>query len=590
MPEDGENHTADYCANSLRQPSSKIGDEMRVTLGASIVIIAVLSCTLPARAGGGDPQQVSDPSVSGESYQAPESYVESVKKKGAFLDVSLNDTIRLALTNNLEIEIEDYNEDLVRERITGQRGFYDPVLSFTLNWNSFERINTRVLDAGAGIPTTIAKSWTLDTSYQQAFSGGTALTLFFNNDRNTTNDFFSIVVPNYVSIFGAEVRQPLLRGFRQTQTERQIKLYNLDSEISDSAFKERVSQVIQRVESQYWELVFAIENHEARRRSLELAGVQLKNTEKRVEIGVEAPIEITSARAEVATREQDMISSEVEIINAQNTLKGLLSSDPNESIWNITLIPTDQPKVQQLGITMDDAIQTALKKRPEVEQIQLEVEKLEVDRKFYQKQGKPQIDLVFRMISQGNAGDTFALIPDPENPGEQIKVPDPTSPFLGDIRQAWDQAFRFRFPNWVVGVDVEIPLRNRANDAALAQNGLSERQLRSQLRSVQQEIMVDVRNAFESIGTRRKGYEAAQVARQLVEEQLEGENKRFEAGLSTNFEVLSYQRDLAQAEVTELRAIIDYQLAITSLREATFSIVQDNDFVLARREEGRQEP
>jgi outer membrane protein TolC len=100
--------------------------------------------------------------------------------------------------------------------------------------------------------------------------------------------------------------------------------------------------------------------------------------------------------------------------------------------------------------------------------------------------------------------------------------------------------------------------------------------------------MVDVRNAYESISTRRKGYEAARVARQLVEEQLQGENKRFEAGLSTNFEVLRYQRDLAQAEVQELRAIVDYQLAITALREATFSIVEDSDIVLAKKDVDNQ--
>lgn len=559
---------------------------MRVSLSASIVIVALLLFGPSARAQEGVATEAAGQPPGGEdSYQAPESYVEVVKKKGAFLDVSLNDTIRLALTNNLEIEIEDYNEDLVRERIFGQKGFYDPIFAFNLNWNSFERVNTRALDAGTGIPTTIAKRWTLDTSYRQAIAGGTSFQLFFSNDRATTNDFFSTIVPNYVSVFGLQVTQPLLRGFRQTSTERQIKLYNLDSDISDSAFKERVSQVIQRVENQYWELVFAIENYEARRRSLELAIVQHENNKKRVEIGVMAPIDVTSSRAEVATREQEMISSEVQIINAQNQLKGLLSSDPNESIWNISLIPSDQPKVQEIGITMREAIETALTKRPELEQLRLEVEKLHVDRQFYTKEGKPRVDLVFRLNSQGNAGDTFLVIPDPENPGRQIKVPDPSSPFLGDIRQAWDQTFRFRFPNWVVGVDVEIPLRNRSNEAQLAQNGLSERQLRTQVRSAQQEIMVEVRNAFESISTRRKGYEAARVARQLVEEQLEGENKRFEAGLSTNFEVLRYQRDLAQAEVGELRAIVDYQLAITALREATFSIVQDNDFVLAKRQE-----
>jgi len=555
---------------------------MRVTVVTSIVF--VLLC-FPVSLGA--QEETTQTTTQKETYKTPEPYVGRVKKEGAVLEVSLNDAIRLALTNNLEIEIENFNEDLARERIIGTKGFYDPTFAFQLNWNSFEQPNTRVLDAGVDILATIRKRWTFNTSYQQNIVGGTLFRIFLNNDRGTSNDFYSTINPNYGSDFGFQFTQPLWKGFRQTQTERQIKLYNLDTNISDSAFKERVSSIIQRVENQYWELVFAIENYEARRRSLELAVVQFHNNEKRVEIGVMAPIEITSSRAEVATREQEMITSEVQIINAQNALKGLLSSDPKESIWNITLIPTDQPKVQDLPLTLDDAIDMAIRKRPELEQIQLEVSKLDVDRQFYKKEGKPTIDLAAGLTSIGTAGQTFSFINDP-NTGQQIKVPDPNNPFLGDYRQAWDQAFRFRWLNWQVGVNVEIPLRNRTNEAQLAQIELNERQLRSRLKAGQQEIMVDVRNAYESISTRRKGYEAARVARQLVEEQLEGENKRFEAGLSTNFEVLRYQRDLAQAEVQELRAIVDYQLAVTALREATFSIIEDSDITLAKKDSDNQ--
>ncbi len=556
---------------------------MRVTV-ITFFLAVLLASLYPLRAQEASQTPPASEITFQESfYQTPESYVGRVKREGAFLEMSLNDAIRLALTNNLEIEIENYNEDLARERIIGTKGFYDPTVNFQLTWNSFKQPNTRVLDAGADILATIRKSWVFNTYYQQNIVGGTLFRVFLNNDRGTSNDYYSTINPNYGSDFGFTITQPLWKGFRQTQTERQLKLYNLDTDISDSVFKQRVSSIIQRVENQYWELVFAIENYEARRRSLELAVVQYHNNQKRVEIGVMAPIEITSSRAEVATREQEMISSEVQIINAQNALKGLLSSDPRESIWQISLIPEDQPKVQDLPLTLDEAIDIALRKRPELEQIQLEVSKLDVDRKFYKREGKPTVDLTAGLTSIGTAGETYKFIPDPDT-GQQIKISDPANPFLGDFRQAWDEAFRFRWLNWRVGVNVQIPLRNRTNEAQLAQIALNERQLRSQLKANQQEIMVDVRNAYEGITTRRKGYEAARVARQLVEEQLQGENKRFEAGLSTNFEVLRYQRDLAQAEVQELRAIVDYQLAVTALREATFSIIEDSDIVLARKD------
>ena len=98
-------------------------------------------------------------------------------------------------------------------------------------------------------------------------------------------------------------------------------------------------------------------------------------------------------------------------------------------------------------------------------------------------------------------------------------------------------------------------------------------------------IIVEVRNAYESLATRQKSLEAANVASQLSREQWEGETKRFEAGLSTNFEVLRLQRDLAQSQVSELRALVDYQLALTALQKALFTIVEESDIVLAKGSE-----
>lgn len=517
----------------------------------------------------------------------PKSYKEQMKESGAFLELSLNDAIRLALTNNLEIEIENYNEELNRERIFGTKGYYDPVLTFDLTWNSSEQPNTRVLDAGANIETRIYKRWQFNTGFSQYFKTGTRLDASFNNNRNTTNDAFSYINPSFGSNLGFQITQPLWKGFRETQTERQLKLYNLDTNITDSQFKQRVSEIVQQVENQYWELAYTIENYETRRESLSLAIIQYRNNEKRVEIGVMAPIEITSSRAEVATREQELISSEVQIINAQNSFKRLLSSDPGEPIWDMSLIPTQTPEFRDLTIGMDEAIDRALQRRPELEQIRFETEKLNVDRKFYKNNGKPQIDFVGGLQSLGTAGDTYYICQgrpgEPPECQDTSKIPDPNNPFNGDFRDSWGQIFGFDYLNFSVGVQVTIPLKNRANEAQLAQIAINDRQLRSRLKDSQQMIIVDVRNAFEGITTQKKGLEAARVARQLSEEQLEGENKRFEAGLSTNFEVLRYQRDLADARVRELRAIVDYQLAVTALQKAMFTIVDDNDIVTAKR-------
>ena len=519
----------------------------------------------------------------------PESWADRMRRERPVRELSVKDAIRLALTNNLEIAIEDYNEDLNRQWIFGARGFYDPRLRVEVGWAATENPARSILDAGQGIPVNTTDRIYFDTSLVQNLPNGSSLTLNFNNNRFSTNSTFSFMNPSFGSNFAVSLRQPLWRGFRETFTRRQLKLYNLDIEISESQFQQKVSEIVQQVQNQYWELVFAIESYEAIRKSMELAIIQHENNRKRVRIGVMAPIEITASRAEVATREQEMIQSEVQIITAQNGLKRHLAPDPTAPIWNRTLIPTQLPQVQDLAITLDEAIARAMERRPELEQNRLLREQVEVDREYYRRDGRPTVDLVASLTNTGRAGEIFGSeFVDSDGDGvpdtRLQNVPQPSSPFFGAFGNSWGQVFGFDYINYTLGISVEIPLKNRDNDAERARILIRDRRLASQLKNQQQMIIVEVRNAYESIATQRKRLEAAGVARQLSEAQLEGENRRFQAGLSTNFEVLRYQRDLSQSQVQELRARVDYQQAVTDLEKAMYTIVDSNDIMLARRD------
>jgi HAE1 family hydrophobic/amphiphilic exporter-1 len=519
----------------------------------------------------------------------PESWADRMRRERPVRELSVKDAIRLALINNLEIAIEDYNEDLNRQQIFGTRGFYDPRLRFEVGWAATENPARSILDAGRGIPVNTTDRIYFDTSLVQNLPNGSSFTLSFNNNRFSTNSTFSFMNPSFGSNFAVELRQPLWRGFQKTQTRLQLKLYNLQTEISDSQFQQKVSEIVQQVQNQYWELVFAIESYEAIRKSMELAIIQHENNQKRVRIGVMAPIEITASRAEVATREQEMIQSEVQIITSQNGLKRYLAPDPTAPIWNLTLIPTQRPQVQDLAITLDEAIGRALERRPELEQNRLAREQVEMEREYYQREGRPTVDLVASLTNTGRAGEIFGSeFVDADGDGvpdtRLQNVPQPANPFFGRFGNSWGQVFGFDYINYTLGVSVEIPLRNRANEAERASLLIEDRRLTSRLKNQQQMIIVEVRNAYESIATQRKRLEAARVARQLSEAQLKGENKRFQAGLSTNFEVLRYQRDLSQSQVQELRARVDHQQAVTDLEKAMYTIVDSNDIVLARRD------
>ena len=506
----------------------------------------------------------------------PESYVTRMRAEGPVQELTLKEAVRMALVNNLEIAIENYNEDLNQELIIRTRGFYDPTYTMSLGWSSSKSPTTSSLQAGGAITVNNTDRFSFDNQLLQNVAGGGILDISFINSRNKTNSRFSFINPRYNSTFNVAFIQPLWRGFRKTDTERQIELFNLDSDINETQFEQRVSEIVQQVQDQYWELAYAVEANETQRQSVVLAAIQYENNRKRVEIGVMAPIEITSSQAEIARREQEMIQSEVQIIIAQNALKRLLSSDPGASIWNVALIPTETPQLVDVPISLQESIRTAIERRPELTQIQLQMEQNEVNRNYLQKDGKPSLNLRANFGSNGASGEVF-------DPSTQEPVPD--DPRFGKFTTAWAQVFKFEFPVWGVFMDLQIPLRNRSNDADLATAMIRERQLLSTMKNQEQMIIVEVRNAYEGLATRRKSLEAATVASRLSTEQLDGETKRFEAGLSTNFEVLRFQRDLAQSQVSELRALVDYQLALTALQKALFIIVEESDIVLAKGSE-----
>ena len=553
----------------------------------AFVSITVIFCLLLSSSMAGVSPQGQDTVGGAAEYVTPDSYVNRARESGMYLELSLQNAVRMALENNLQIEIEGYRQELNEESIYGTKGYYDPIFNSTVGWNSSEIPTTSVLDAGQSIQTNIFKSWTYNTSISQAIKGGGNVGLHFNTNSSATNSSYIFINPSYGSYLTLSLNQPLWRGFRHTTPDQELKIYNLDTKINESQFKRIVSDVIYQVQSQYWDLTYTIQNHEARRQSLQLAIIQLNNDRERVDIGSLAPIELTSSKAEAASRSQELISQEVEITNAQNNLKAYLTPDTKDLLWGKVLIPTEKPIIRDVNMTLDEAVDIAFKKSPELEQINYQMDQNEVDREYYKNKGKPDVSFNASLMSRGTSGkvwDTSSGIGG--LPGVE-PVPLTDHPFYGKYGESWSQLSGFDYLTYNIGLSVEIPIFNRRNKADLAKTAINNRRYQTQILSKRQSIMVEVRNAFQNIITQGESMEAARVARELSEEQLAGETKRLESGRSTNFEVLLYQRDLADAHVNELRARINYQLALASLQAATFTIVDDNDIVIAQQNIGR---
>jgi outer membrane protein len=515
----------------------------------------------------------------------PSSPIEKAEKDGTALRVSLLDLTKLALQYNLDIAIQDTNEELNQQRIIQQIGSYDPQLTATLGVNSRKNANTTQYDFSAE-PYNKSDTAQWNFTFSQPVKSGGTFQAQWNTNRRESNSNSAIFNPSYGSSFTVQFTQPLWRNLKIDSTRANIRLANLDLDTSDSQFKQKVTDTIANIQTNYWDLVSAIENYEIRRNSVRLAQINLRDNRKKVEVGTLAPIEVTDAEATVASREVDLIGAEETILRAENTLRSLISNDRNSEIWSQVIVPIERPDFEEYKVDVVIAIDTALKNRPELEQSDIKLRQLDINKRLTENNSKWQFDLTGSFGSSGTAGpqgcqkNNFTGLCQLDANGNEILLTPPT--LVGGLGTSYKTMFTEGFTNWQVQFQVTVPLRNRSNEAQLAQQNIQRRQELMNIRKTEQSIQVEIRNAIQTLETNRKQVETAGVARRLAEERLDGENKRFDAGLSQNYLVLQRQNELSSAQYQELQALIRYKQAVITLQKAMYTLLEANEFEVAK--------
>jgi HAE1 family hydrophobic/amphiphilic exporter-1 len=312
-----------------------------------------------------------------------------------------------------------------------------------------------------------------------------------------------------------------------------------------------------------------------------------------------APIDVVAAEAQVSGFEESVYSALEDVGRAENNLKNMIAENRQSRIWGQSLLPTDPVDLQPPSIALDDALKTALENRPEVQQLQVSREINQIDQKFYKDQTKPQVDLVG---TYGVTGLTGAQNPLGANPltqqNQELRaqvnllsaiaglppVPEPppaTLPAsaLGGLGSSLSELAQSRFPNFRVGVQIGIPIRNRTAEGELGRALVTGQQIATQREQLEQNIQVEVRNALQVVRTAQSRLRSAAAARSASEQQYTSEQRKFDAGQSTLFLVLERQTALTTARGNELRAQTDLNKAIADFQRATGNALQVNNVV-----------
>ncbi|MBE0460143.1 MAG: TolC family protein [Candidatus Aminicenantes bacterium] len=474
--------------------------------------------------------------------------------------LSLDECIQKALENNLGIAVEILNPELAGISISLTKEKFMPQFSISYNKRDTNSASYSWIEAAENI-TSMYNDYSAQIT--QLIPTGGSFVVSLDSYKNDTNRSFQTINPRYGSTLRLNFSQPLLKNFGYNISRKEIIVAKNNKDISENNFKKSLQDTIYSVEESYWNLVYSIENLKVRQQSLELAKNLLEKNKKAVEIGTMAPIEILNAQAEVATREADILEAEALVKNNEDRLKTIMNLQGEfQEVDLAQILPKDQPAYEKKEVSLEDALVIAMENRPDLQSTRIDLKNKEINLSYAKNQLLPDLSLQASYWSPGISGDQIIYLNNNPLTGIVIgKVPGGSSDALSD-------AFNFRYKNWSVGLTLSVPINSVLSRASYAQARVNLEQSILKLKNQEQQIFLEIKNSVRAVQTNYKRVQAYKAARELAETKLNAEEEKFKVGLSTNYLVLQYQRDLANAQTTELRAIIDYNLSLARLSQA----------------------
>jgi outer membrane protein len=409
---------------------------------------------------------------------------------------------------------------------------------------------------------------------QQGFLTGTSVSLgmssTFGYKQNSPNNDFSPVDQGSLSF---SLTQNLLNGFGVKVNNRAIRIARNQLHISDLTFKQQVIATVNNVVGLYWDLVSFNDSLKVKQQTLELNRQLYNDNKRRAELGALAEIDIIQAEAEMKSSQQDVVTAETQVMQQEMILKSVLTRNgwQNPQIVAARIIPTDHFEVPAKDAIQptQDLISEAFQKRPDVEQSQIGLEDTRINMLGTKNNLLPSLSAFVNLSNSALAGSVNTLPVTTTVNGEKItyvRTPDMVNGyFLGGYGSVLSQLFNRNFPNYSVGFQLNIPIRNRANQADLVTDELNYRQSQIQDKQLQNSIKLNVINAQIALNQARAAYETAVAARKLQEQVLAGERRKYELGTSSILNVIQVQRDTTNREVSEVEARSQYIKARTAL-------------------------
>ncbi len=523
----------------------------RVAAPVTASLLALMCALWPSSVGAqttGTPQPTGTGQTPAGILNAP----ATLQPSGTVVRLTKELAIEMAIQNNPELAVSRFDPAIGDAQVAAARGAFMPTLQSGVLRNNQQQPGTNLFAGDQGIQSDL---WSSNVSIGQLLPwGGGSYSAGLDAARTSTDSLLTSLNPELGAGLTLGFSQPLLRDFKIDPARAQLDVSRRNREILGSRFRESSVNTSADAERGYWALVAALALVDVQQRALDLARELERNNRARVDVGQSPPLDLVAARAEVAQRQENLIIARTTALQVEDTLRTLIIDPKRADYWMVRLEPADRVPVVGPPPDIDAAVRRALGQRTDLERARTEIQITDTTVALSKSQTLPDLRVQANYFGDGAGGSR--LIREGGFPGTVVgSVETSFGSVLG-------QVFTGDFPTWTFGLTFSYPLGNSTAEANLARARLERDQAAARLRSNEVSAVREVRQAALRLEQNRQRIETTKLGRELAEQRLDAEQRRFEVGMSTSFLVIQAQRDLAIASNGELQALLDYQLAV----------------------------
>jgi outer membrane protein TolC len=491
--------------------------------------------------------------ASAQAVPAPQTPAAQQPATGA-VQLTVDEAVKMALDHNVDLSASRLDPQISDTAVAAAAGAFRPTVTTGVNQNDQLQppssvlfpiaTRTNVVTSTAGVSQTLP--W-YGTTYSVSWTAA-------HTDSNSILNSYNPLLQSGLTI---NVSQPLVRNLAIDPARQQLATSRINRDIADSGLRETVVATTANTKAAYWNLAAARAAVAARQSSLDLAQELVRVNKAKVDVGQSPPLDLVSAQAEVAADQEQLIIAQTAVKQAEDQLRLLIFDPTDRGTWNLSLELLDTPPLANVAPDVEAAVTTALRDRTDLQRARKDIDLAQTTLKFTQNQKLPDVRLNASYAANALGG--TQVLRDFSNgfPGTLLGT-GASTPFATVL----NQLFAVNYPTWTAGVSVSYPLGESVEEANFARAKLQRSQSDERLKSAEGRVIQQVRNAAWNIDMNGKRIETTRAARELAEQRLDAERKRFDVGMSTSFLVIQAQRDLAQARTNELNAVLAYDLSL----------------------------